>query len=163
MHVFYLKTFFDWLMAGTVSSVWRITVTAGKIHEYRNDQNPAFKLVDVSVSCGNDQFPSGIDEEDERTPRKLPARDHSFTDDGNLIRRRRGDRSKEFTVAWCSFERGSNVTNISESQETKQNLPNTSTVARTWIVLNRLSRNTDSPIRCNFEGDSNVNDVSELQ
>jgi hypothetical protein len=41
-------------------------------------------------------------------------------------------------------------------------LHNTSTDAGISIVVNQLSENAYSSIRCNFEFDSNVTDVSEL-
>jgi hypothetical protein len=45
----------------------------------------------------------------------------------------------------------------------KQELHNTSTDAGTWIVIKTLHSNADSSIRCNFEFDSNVTDVSDVQ
>jgi hypothetical protein len=45
----------------------------------------------------------------------------------------------------------------------KQSLHSTSTDAGTSIVVKRLFANTDSSIRCNFEFDSNITDVSDWQ
>jgi hypothetical protein len=45
----------------------------------------------------------------------------------------------------------------------KQDLHNTSTDAGTLMVLKLLHVNADSSIRCNFEFDSNVTDVSDVQ
>jgi hypothetical protein len=42
-------------------------------------------------------------------------------------------------------------------------LHNTSTDAGTSIVVKWLTANADSSIRCNFEFDSNVSDVSDVQ
>jgi hypothetical protein len=48
-------------------------------------------------------------------------------------------------------------------QDQKQDFHSTSTDAGTSIVVKPLSANADSSIRCNFEFDFNVIDVSDLQ
>jgi hypothetical protein len=54
------------------------------------------------------------------------------------------------------------VTDVSDSQLEKQDLDRTSTDAGISIVSKPLSANADSSIRCNFEIDSNVTDVSDV-
>jgi hypothetical protein len=68
--------------------------------------------VDVYGFCPNGHSSSAIDEES--------VRNHSDSDGGYSIGRRRGDRAKVSTATSRSFDRDPNVTDASDPQSEKQ-------------------------------------------
>jgi hypothetical protein len=70
---------------------------------------------------------SAIDKEGGRAPRKTAIRDRLSSDSGYLIGRKHSDRAKESAATSRSFESDSNVIDVSDTQDEKQDLQSTST------------------------------------
>jgi hypothetical protein len=134
---------------------------------------PLRENVDSSIRCSF-EFDSNVTHVSNLQQQKQSLHKTS-TDAGTSILVKRLNENAYSSIR-CNFEFDSNVTDVNEVHLKKQDLHNTSTDAGTLIVVPSViahgekshsvhshPANADSSIRCNFEFDSNVIDVSDSQ